>query len=163
MKRGVAEFGGTQQHAKNPRRGLKRPLPEVLLSGGTTAPLAQPLPEACSAKTQPPRTATAGTCTAKTTASHGHCRDLNRRDDCLARPLPEGLNSKTQRLRTATAGRLVSDDTRASHDHSRKTCSWPLTALVLEVLQETRPHTATCRRTCSWPLTALVPEVLQRR
>ena len=74
----------TQQHAKHPRRGLKRPLPEDLFSDGTTA-----LPSLC-------RRA----CSAKTTASHGHCRRLEQ---------------KTRLPRTATAGGLEQQDTTASH------------------------------------------------
>ena len=78
----------TQQHAKHPRRGLKRPLPEDLFSDGTTA-----LPSLC-------RRA----CSAKTTASHGHCRRLEQ---------------KTRLPHTATAGGLEQQDTTASYGNCR--------------------------------------------
>eukprot|EP00964_Phaeocystis_antarctica_P086968 scaffold55111_cov77-Phaeocystis_antarctica.AAC.3 len=100
-------------------------------------------------------------------ASHGPCRStcLSQRS-CwrsyrrrgLRRPLAGGLVAS---LSQRSCRRSYSEDEMASHGPCRSTL--PLTALVLEVLQKTRPQRATCRRTCSWPLTALVPEVLQRR
>ena len=115
----------TQQHANSPRGGLEWPLPEDFFTAMVQLP--RPATSLCRRAVHE-----------DTTASHGNCRNLTAttRHDCLARPQTAGgLEQQGTTASHGTARRLVSDDTTASHDHSWRTCSWPLTALVPEVLQ----------------------------
>ena len=106
----------TQQHAKNPRRGLERPLPEDLFSDGTTA---SPIlcRRACSAKTHCRNLYS----TAKTTASHGHCRRLEQ----TTRQSPESAASTRSRAMKALTGSPTSTTKRpATASHGPNALVW---------------------------------------
>ena len=171
----------TASHGHCRRLEQKTRLPHTATAGGLEQQDTTASHGNCrSATTQRPRMSTAGRLVAgllqrscrrsyseDEMASHGPCRSTlpltalgwrSYRRRGLTRPLAGGLVAG---LSQRSCRRSYSEDEMASHGPCRSTL--PLTALVLEVLQKTRPHTATCRRTCSWPLTALVPEVLQRR